>query len=491
MANILQSIDYKSIFTYFEEISNVPRGSYHNEKISDYLVAFAKEHALEHYQDKLGNVIIIKEATPGYENAPAVILQGHMDMVCEKESGVEHDFQTEGLKLRVVTGEVPEETYIEADGTTLGGDDGIAMAYALAILAGDTYRHPRLEVVITVDEETGMDGAYGLDVSPLKAKYMINLDSEDEGVLLSSCAGGMKVDCALPVERVAAEGLMVQLQITGLKGGHSGAEIHNNRTNADKLLGRLLFELKNRVDYALVAVEGGLKDNAIPREASAQLLVAPSDWEELQAVVTEREAVYRAELSAADPGVKVTLVKGQEEEAVVMHPASCLKVLHQLQAVPNGVQTMSAHIEGLVESSLNLGVMKTEEEQVKLTYSIRSSVSSLKAALAERVTFLTEFLGGEVNVHGEYPAWEYKENSDLRSMMVRIFREQYGRDPKVEAIHAGLECGLISEKIPGIDIVALGPDMKDIHTPEEKLYVESTKRVFDYLVAVLEQMNTL
>ena len=232
---VLERIDYKTIFTYFEEISGVPRGSRYNEKISNYLVEFAKKHQLEHYQDELGNVIIIKEAAPGYEHAPAVILQGHMDMVCEKESGIEHDFQTEGLKLRVIEGETPEGTYIEAEGTTLGGDDGIALAYALAILAGD-YKHPRLEAVFTVDEEVGMDGAYALDVTPLKGSYMINLDSEAEGALLSSCAGGLKVDCALPVERISQEGLSVCLRIFGLKGGHSGEEINSNRTNADVLL---------------------------------------------------------------------------------------------------------------------------------------------------------------------------------------------------------------------------------------------------------------
>lgn len=289
---VLERIDYKTIFTYFEEISGVPRGSRYNEKISNYLVEFAKKHQLEHYQDELGNVIIIKEAAPGYEHAPAVILQGHMDMVCEKESGIEHDFQTEGLKLRVIEGETPEGTYIEAEGTTLGGDDGIALAYALAILAGD-YKHPRLEAVFTVDEEVGMDGAYALDVTPLKGSYMINLDSEAEGALLSSCAGGLKVDCALPVERISQEGLSVCLRIFGLKGGHSGEEINSNRTNADVLLGRLLFELKKELDYNLISLKGGLKDNAIPRESSAKLQIRPEDWERLEALLAERILVDR------------------------------------------------------------------------------------------------------------------------------------------------------------------------------------------------------
>lgn len=490
MANILQSIDYKNIFHYFEEISNVPRGSYHNELISDYLVQFAKEHQLEYYQDELGNVIIIKEASVGYENAPSVILQGHMDMVCEKASGFEHDFETEGLKLKLVTGDDPEENFIEAEGTTLGGDDGIAMAYGLAILAGD-YSHPRLELVITVDEETGMDGAYGLDVSPLKAKYMINLDSEDEGILLSSCAGGMKIDCDLPINRISQNGLLVDLSITGLKGGHSGAEIHRNRTNADQLMGRLLFELLQTTNLSLVSLKGGQKDNAIPREAFATLLVDADEYDCLANMIKEKAVVYQAELSASDPGISVTLTKIEETETNVLHPASLLKLLHQLLAAPNGIQTMSSHIPGLVESSLNLGVLYTEEEQVHFTYSVRSSVSTLKNWIADKLVFLTEFLGGEVNIHGDYPAWEFKADSPLRSMMIRVFEEKYGYEPKVEAIHAGLECGLISEKIPGIDIVALGPKMKDIHTPEEKLYVESSKRVFDYILAVLEQMKTL
>lgn len=434
-------------------------------------------------------MIIIKEATPGYETAPAVILQGHMDMVCEKESGIDHDFENEGLKLRVVEGATPDDAYIEAEGTTLGGDDGIAMAYALAILDGTEYKHPRLEVVITVDEETGMDGAYGLDVSPLQGKYMINLDSEDEGILLSSCAGGMKVDCVLPLERTEQEGVTAVLRLTGLKGGHSGAEIHSNRTNADLLMARCLFELKNKMDYSLISIDGGLKDNAIPRECTAKLLVAAEDQELLAACVAELAAVYSKELSAADPGVKLTVETVAEGGASVLHPASFLKVLHQLLAAPNGVQTMSAHIPGLVETSLNLGILVTEEEEMHLTYSVRSSVGSAKQYVADKLVFLTEFMGGEVTVHGDYPAWEYKEKSGLRDVMIRLFTEQYGYEPKVEAIHAGLECGLISEKIPGIDIVALGPDMKDIHTPEEKLKVESTKRVFDYVVNVLEHFT--
>lgn len=493
MARILGEIDYKLVFYYFEEISRIPRGSGHNEEIGRYLMGFGKEHGLECHQDKVGNVILIKEATPGYENAPAVILQGHMDMVCEKESGVEHDFLTEGLELNLVEGADPEESYVEAVGTTLGGDDGIAIAYALAIFAGEGFRHPRLEAVITVDEETGMDGAYGLDVTPLKGKYMINLDSEDEGVLLSSCAGGMGVQALIPAEWVDVEGVCVELRAEGLRGGHSGAEIHSNRTNANLLMARCLFDLKRSMEYHLVSVEGGRKGNAIPRESIARIVVDAGKAEELVSLLSELETCYKAELSAAEPDVRLgaVLASGEPAATKAMAPECAGRVLCQLLMAPNGVQAMSAHLPGLVESSLNLGILETGEDGVHFHYSIRSSVGSYKEHVAQKLVFFTEYLGGKAEAGGSYPAWEYKADSKLRSLMERVFEEQYGKAPAVEAIHAGLECGLITEKIPGIDIVALGPDMKDIHTPGERLYIESTKRVFDYLAAVLERFVEL
>lgn len=481
----LENIDYKKVFYYFEEISNIPRGSKYNTKISNYLVSFAREHNLSYKQDAYENVIIWKEASKGYEHCETVMIQGHMDMVCEKESHIEHDFTTEPLDLIV------EEDFVYANGTTLGGDDGIAIAYALAILDDDTLAHPPLEVVITTDEEIGMDGAFGLDTSELKAKYMLNIDSEEEGILLSSCAGGMTSTCMLPkLDIVTKEGTKMNVKILGLQGGHSGAEIHKNRTNANRLLGRLLGTLeKNQIEYSVIQMNGGLKDNAIPREAEIELVT--KDVEKVKEVIEKFEIVIKKELRASEPNVVVTIKEEETGSYEVWKKELEKKVYMMLTYAPNGIQTMSAEIEGLVESSLNLGIFKTEADNIIFSFSVRSSVSSYKQYLSEQLENLIVFLGGVYEKKGEYPGWEYNPDSKLRGVMCEVYREQYGTEVKVEAIHAGLECGIIAEKMPGIDIVSFGPDIFDIHTPKEKLSISSAKRVYEYIVKVLEKMKAL
>ncbi len=479
----LLKMDYKKVFYFFSEISAVPRGSKNNTAISNYLADFAKRRGLKYTQDKYENVVIIKEATKGYENAPAVIIQGHMDMVCEKTNDSTHDFLKEGIELFV------DGDYVHADRTTLGADDGIALAYALAFLDDDTLKHPRIEAVFTTDEEIGMEGAIGLDVSGLKGKYLINVDSEEEGSLLTSSAGGLTGTCNLPVNRVSGKGVKVGIAISDLQGGHSGSEIHKNRTNAAKLMGRLLFELRDHVKFGLIDMMGGLKDNAIPRDSSASLFLYPEDLEKFQNGLEELAKKYKNELISSEPHLEIHGTLSEEGVFRYLHPSSYEKVIFLLLNTPNGVQVMSSDIPGLVESSVNLGIFRIEEEKAMFCFSVRSSVNSYKQYLGKRLSHMALFLGGEFYIRSQYPAWEYKKESPLREHLVRVFKKQYGYEPKLEAIHAGLECSFFAEKIPGADMISLGPDMQDIHTPKERLSISSAIRVYKYLEKLIEGLK--
>lgn len=480
---VLENCEPKRVFHYFEEICKIPHGSGNTKQISDYLVQFAKDHGLDYIQDEMNNVVIYKPGTAGYENAPTVIIQGHMDMVCEKRPDVEHDFTKDGLNLSV------EGDYISADGTTLGGDDGIAVAYGLALLESDTIAHPPLEVFITVDEEIGLLGAVGFDCSVLKGRRFINLDSEAEGSLWISCAGGLSGVSHIPVTRLEAKGEKLTVKISGLMGGHSGAEIDKNRANANSLLGKFLYGLKKAADYELISVQGGQKDNAITRESVAELLILKEDLKAVEEYAAYMQNAWREEYAGTDEEITVTVSDEGEKEVKVFHPTSKEKVVFFLVNVPYGVQKMSGTIEGLVETSTNIGILKTSEDEVLGSSSIRSSVETARDALSDKIQYLTEFLGGEYERQGVYPAWEYRKDSPLRDKMVEVYEEMYGEKPNVVAIHAGLECGLFYKKMEGLDCVSLGPDMKDIHTSEEVLSVSSTERVWKYLVKVLETLK--
>ena len=484
MSRILESLKPERVFYYFEEICNIPHGSGNTKQISDYCVTFAKERNLEVIQDSFNNVIIKKAATSGCEDKPVVMLQGHLDMVTERASWSEHNFETDPLELYI------EGDYVSAKGTTLGGDDGIAVAYMLAILEDNTLIHPALECVFTVDEETGLTGAKEIDLSGCKAEYLINLDSEEEGIFLASCAGGVRLNLTLPLHRMTMTGNCMHITIDGLKGGHSGAEIHKNRCNANMLMGRLLFDLKDSglVDYTFVSMEGGQKDNAIPRTCYATVLTDVEEGDFVK-VVNEIFAVYQNEYQLTDPDMKVEVKAEGTMESEVLTPASHLKSLFLLNQAPNGVQSMSQAIEGLVETSLNLGILKMEENELHVDFSIRSSIASKKKALVDQLTFLVEFLGGSYEAHGDYPGWEYKTTSHLRDVMTRIWDEMFETKSKVEAIHAGLECGLLLDKMPALDIVSMGPDMQDIHTPEERLSISSVARCYDFLIQVLKDLG--
>lgn len=469
------------VFYYFEQIAAIPHGSRNTKAISDYLVDFAKEHNLVWYQDENNNVVIVKEASAGYEAAEPIIIQGHMDMVCEKEKGVDIDFEKDGLKLYI------DGDFLKAEGTTLGGDDGIAVAYALALLDSQEIAHPKLEVVITVDEEIGMLGAEAIDLSMLTGHTMLNIDSDVEGSFLTGCAGGMAVNVTLPIKRVMQSGEKVALTITGLEGGHSGSEIDKEHGNANILMGRLLRALFEETPFGIISLAGGLKDNAIPRECVTELLVPQENVNLVKEIADKLDIELKKEFMTADPSVCIEFEDLGKKEERILDFGSVSRVIFYLRSVPNGVQHMSQVMHGMVETSLNLGIMELKEDALHTVTSIRSSVGTRKADLLDRVTAIVELLGGEAEVEGDYPAWEYKQDSSLRPQIAKVYKQLYGKDPVFETIHAGLECGLLSEKIKNLDCVSFGPDNFDIHTPKERLSISSTGRVWDFIVEFLRQ----
>ena len=476
--SVLDQLEPKKVFQYFEQLCAIPHGSRNTKAISDWCVDFARERGLEWHQDSANNVILIHDATPGYEAAEPIILQGHLDMVCEKEAACPKDMEREGLDLAV------EGDTVFARGTTLGGDDGIAAAMALAILDDPSIPHPRLEVVLTTEEEIGMLGAAALDVSPLKGRQLINLDSEAEGIFTVGCAGGSLTKCTLPVIRAPFPGTVLRLTLSGLTGGHSGAEIHKGRANADMLLGRLLRAMAAATELRLVSASGGAKDNAIPVAAEAVAVVA--DAEAARMAFTALTAQLKKEYRVTDPALEAAVTDVETAE-LPMDGDSTQRVLCLLTCAPNGVQEMSREIEGLVQTSLNLGILRTDTEVVSAAFCVRSSVASQKEMLHDRLRCLTETLGGTVNISGNYPAWEYRPDSALRERMTEVFREQYGHEPKIEAIHAGVECGLLCGKLPDLDCVSIGPDLDEIHTPRERMSVASVQRVWAFVLEVLKR----
>lgn len=469
---ILSDLQPKAVMHYFEELCAIPHGSLDTKRISDYCVRFAQERGLGYVQDESNNVVIYKDASPGYEDHPTVILQGHLDMVCEKDGDCDIDFSAEGLRL------CHDGEYIFAKGTTLGGDDGIAVAYALALLDASDLKHPPLECVFTVDEEIGMLGADAMDMSVLKGRLLLNCDSEDEGVLTVSCAGGARSDFQVPVSREPA-GKCYRVSVEDLLGGHSGVEIHKGRANANKVLGDILQKLPLR----LVSIDGGSKDNAIPRAAVAY--------------VCSEEEDFPARFAALCQEAKRALPETETEVRFTWETATCPDMLTEessqavlglLCELPNGVQAMSRDIEGLVQTSLNLGILETTEAFVRMAFSVRSSVNEEKEALLQQLRDLAGKYHAAYEESGHYPAWEYRKDSLLRDTMVSTYQALTGTPPIVEAIHAGLECGIFCDRLPGLDAVSFGPQMYDIHTSRERLSISSVQQTWRYLLEVLERL---
>ena len=475
----LAGLNPASVFGYFEKICSIPHGSGNTKYISDYLVSFAGEHGIRYRRDELNNVVMFGDGTCGMENHAPVILQGHMDMVCEKDADCPINMDTDGLNID------RDGTWIFAHGTTLGGDNGIAVAYILALLADKTIPHPPIEAIITVDEEVGMEGAAGIDLSDFTGRTMINLDSEDEGIFTVSCAGGARCTIHFPVERRVVYGPCVKLTVEGLRGGHSGVEIHKNLANANKVMGEFLGRIQKLMPLCITKLSGGAKDNAIPRSCQATLIPLGINIERINDIAAELQAEIRAKFDEPD-----AVIRGDDVDALggnALTTQCSAQVIALLNAAPNGVQAMSRDIEGLVQTSLNLGVMELKEE-LAMTFAVRSCVNREKEELLRKLQDLAAFYGGSTTEMGDYPAWEYKKDSVLRDTMVKTYGEMFGKEPQVVAIHAGLECGLLSEKLPGLDCVSIGPDMRDIHTSREKLHIDSTRRTWEFLLEVLKKL---
>ena len=475
----LAGLEPAAVFGYFEEICAIPHGSRNTKMISDYLVSFAKEHGLRYIQDADNNVILFGEGTCGMENHAPVILQGHMDMVCEKDADCPIDMATEGLDV------THDDKVVFAKGTTLGADNGIAVALAMAILADKTIPHPPLEVIVTTDEEIGLLGAASVDLSELKGRTMINLDSEGEGIFTVSCAGGCTATISLPVERRAVYGPCIRLAVDGLQGGHSGADIHLNRGNANKIMGEFMNRIQKIMPLCLTSLVGGAKDNAIPRSCQATLVAMGIHLERINAIAEELQAEIREQYN--EPEVTIQAFDVDALGGNSLSTESTAKIISLLCAAPNGVQSWSQDIEGLVQTSLNMGVIKLGE-RFNATFSVRSSVNTEKTELLDQLKKLAEMFEATYSQMGEYPAWEYKKESRLRDTMVSTYQAMFDKEPKVEAIHAGLECGLFSEKLPGLDCVSIGPQMHDIHTSRERLEIASTERTWKFLLEVLKNL---
>lgn len=465
---VLSHLEPKSVFRFFEELSRIPRESGRTDAASAWVEGFAKQRGLRCRRDGLGNVIVWKDAAAGYEDHPPVILQGHVDMVCVKSPGTDHDFARDPLRL------VLDGDWLRAEGTTLGGDDGAAVAMMLALLDDGTIPHPPIEAVFTVDEEIGLLGAAGLDCSDLKGRMLINLDSEDEGVLTVGCAGGARCDLEVSLPARPASGKLCTLELSGLPGGHSGAEIHKNIPNANRVLAECLRTLP---EARLASLYGGEQDNAIPDRARAVF------------VLPEEQIDNAAEkFHAVNAGAVCSFTHAAHAPVDALSVEDSRRVLELILSAPNGVQAMEPDLPGQVRTSLNLGILRLEEGKLRLTWSVRSSAAREKEDLIAALKALAEGCGGTFGRRGDYPAWEYRPESRLRDVMVRVYREQTGKEPVVETIHAGLECGLLAEKLPGLDAVSVGPDMRDIHSPRERLSVSSVQRTWDYLLAVLAQL---
>lgn len=477
---VLENLEPQKVLYFFEEICKIPHGTFDTKRISDYCVSFAKERNLEVIQDEMNNVIIKKPGTAGYEDCEPVILQGHIDMVCEKTAESTHDFKTDGLELYI------EDGYLKAKDTTLGGDDGIAVAMAMAVLDSDDIPHPPIEALFTVDEEVGMGGADAVDLSLLKGRKLINMDSETEGILTTGCAGGIRYEVILPVQREKRSGSKISVRIHGLSGGHSGTEIHKQRGNANKMMGRFLYRLAKEVSFSLISINGGTKDNVITPDTTAEIIVEKGRENAVHAAAEEMEKIWNDEFMGEEPGLKVDVFASEVSDCEAMEKVSTERVVSYLMLCPNGLQEFNRKIEGVVETSLNLGVLETKEDKVQIIHQIRSSVETRKYQIKEQLEQCVKAVGGEGVITNEYPAWQYNPDSELLQIMVDTYRELYGEEPVVSVIHAGLECGLFLGKRPDLDCVSFGPDVIDVHSVNEALNLASTQRVWDHLKAILK-----
>lgn len=476
MEKKLAGLEPKAVFKYFEEIANVPHGSWNCGPISQYLVDFANAHGLRSIRDKSNNVIIFKDGSAGYEDHAPMILQGHMDMVCQKDEGVEHNFETDPLDL-VVEGDL-----VFARGTTLGADDGIAMALFLAVLADDTIAHPPLEVVFTADEEVGLIGANAIDVSMLKGRRMLNVDTFREGTFTAGSAGGAYVTGKLPVARSPYAGQRLQLKIDGLRGGHSAVVVQLNYANASKAMGQLLGQLEN---VRLIELAGGTAGNAVTRTCQAVIAAEGVDMEQAEKACKALQSKLQTENEETDATVTCALLPAEETQALTA--ADSKRIIDLIQALPNGVQAWETAFEGLPQTSLNLGIMELKEELELLIYP-RSSINTERQALQDKLKTIMESYGCVYGQYGVFSAWEYREDSALRDTMCKLYKDMFGEDPIVRVVHAGLEGGAFADQLPGLDCISTGPQAYDVHTTRERMEIASMGRFWEYLKALLKSM---
>lgn len=479
----LDGIKPERVMYYFEEISKIPRCSYEEQKVSEYLIELANSMGYKAIRDEALNVIIKKPASPGYEDAPTIVLQGHMDMVCEKKDGSDHDFSKDPIELKV------DGNYIIAEDTTLGADNGIAVAMALAVLEDKNLSHPPLELLITSNEETGMTGARELNPDNIEGKILINIDSEEEGTALVSCAGGERNLITIPIEwKDIEENNIYKIQVSGLQGGHSGMEISKERGNSNVILGRILKRLHIE-GIEILEVEGGSKSNAIPRSAFAKICLDDSRLEEIQVILKAIESEMQTELSSKDENIDISIEKAEDRANRVFAEDTKLALINILYLIPNGVQSMSMDIEGLVESSNNLGVLVTLDDEITIECAIRSSLGSLKANISEKIRMIADLNGASLESTSSYPAWEFKSDSYIRDVFKTSYREIYGEEINIDAIHAGLECGLFDEKFEDMDMISFGPNIYGVHAPGEYFSISSTERSYKLLLKVLENIK--
>jgi len=479
----LENIEPKRVFYYFEKLSQIPRGSGNEKGVSDYLKSVGEELGLETIQDEFLNIIIKKPASPGYENSEGVIIQGHMDMVCEKEDNIPHDFTKDPIDLII------EGDYIKANGTTLGADNGIAVAMGLAVLEDKSLEHPYIELVVTTSEETEMNGALGLSKDLLKGKRLLNIDSEEEGILTTGSAGGELIEVNLPLEYEKISNCTeVEIEVRGLMGGHSGMEIHKNRGNSNKILNSILKKLKDSMVIRLISIEGGTKDNAIPRQSKAKIAVFSNELPLFEEKMEEIKSNILDKYRFSEPEIEIVVTKRSlASQALKKNVLDELVTL--LDGILTGVFSWIPGNEDIVESSSNLAIVKTEDENITIQTSTRSSSKEKLLELRERILDAVRGTSAKYSIGNQYPEWEYNPKSKLRDTALELYKEMFGKEMESTVIHAGLECGVFAEKYPGLDIISFGPNIYDVHTPMEKLSISSTERTYKYLVELLKRLK--
>ena len=484
MAIDLSSLKPQSVWKFFYDISQIPRCSGHEEKVIKYLEDFAEKHSLDYKKDSAGNVCIKKPAAPGYESKPVVVLQGHVDMVCEKNTDVNFDFNTEGIRLTV------EDGWITAEGTTLGADNGIAVAMTLAVLADRSLEHGPLEALFTVDEETGLTGATNLDPSMIDGRILFNIDSEEEGIFYIGCAGGITTIGTIPVreEQPRKDSTSFSLSITGFRGGHSGAEIHEGRGNSVVSCSRILKAISSRTEIRLFRLDGGDKHNAIPRECTASFTAAGEEEEKITAIVDKYRTILMDEYGDIEPNLEIKLEKSGSHPEKVLTGEDSVKIIDTLFVLPHGVIGMSRKLPGLVETSTNLAAAHLKDGKVTILTSQRSSTMSMMDHIALQVRTILKNAGAEIKLEGQHPAWTPDPGSNILKTFKKVYTESTGKVPEVTAIHAGLECGVLGEKFEGMEMISFGPDMEEVHTPDERLSISSVERTWEFLLKVLKEV---